>query len=145
MTGELSSIPLKYSYSWASSIVLQLIEAHTRATEISLAILGLTPHQLTIMLATPRKEYYYIREMIRCIDKQLQVGYPKDVKPWIDMNLPWFFTALHLRLEKSNLESFKTYLTARQDDIQLKSQSLGGEGECRYSDTILPDLLSLGF
>lgn len=111
MTGDLDSKKTVYSLEWAESVIKKLTEAHARATEIVLKKLNLTEHQLAILLACHRKEYYILRESIRKLDKSLQV-------------LPWEYNSttqevltkrmlsdILCKSRQEELESFIYYLT----------------------------------
>jgi len=80
---------LKYSLSWAKSVVNQALDEHARVSESFLEFCGMSRNQLAILLASGRPEWALLRDLLKYGDywawKQEKLGISYGAEGTIQM------------------------------------------------------------
>lgn len=122
------ALKLKYSLTWANSVVGQLHQKYTRATETVCELLGINLHYLAVFLAIGDNVFPQIRGLIHQVHAWHALGV-------LDLKTPTYVKCLVHLLYKKGFERLADRLDSQLEKLTLKEQAFKGgfseEGDSR--------------
>lgn len=124
----------RYSYSWGYSVIMRLVDAYPRASNMVLKVLDISIRQLVTFIVTGDEVYPQIRQLIH--DTRFFID-----KPEVSSKYSTYVEYLIVKSSSRGWDRLADRLTQKGNCLNIEEQAIKGQGDGGEAEIPLQPLL----